>query len=133
MVNVFKVNNKDTRKILANIYLLKVNNRNTRKRCEICSKLTIQTPERRQKRYPTSLDKILLWTYFKVNVSLDISYLLSFFIAIITNQWTGFYIIETSVMKELMYYSSEAWPELPQTSKMESFAIIVNGWKPLLL
>ena len=31
----------------ANIYLLKVNNKNTRKRCEICSKLTIKTPERR--------------------------------------------------------------------------------------
>ena len=30
------------------IYLLKVNNRNTRKRCEICSKLTIKIPERRQ-------------------------------------------------------------------------------------
>ena len=30
----------------ANIYLFKVNNRNTRKRCEICSKLTIKTPER---------------------------------------------------------------------------------------
>ena len=30
------------------IYLLKVNNRNTRTRCEKCSKLTIQTPERRQ-------------------------------------------------------------------------------------
>ena len=29
------------------IYLLKVNNRNTRTRCEICSKLTIRTPERR--------------------------------------------------------------------------------------
>ena len=29
-----------------NIFLLKVNNRNTRKRCEICSKLTIKTPER---------------------------------------------------------------------------------------
>ena len=29
------------------IYLLKVNNRNTRTRCEICSKLTIKTPERR--------------------------------------------------------------------------------------
>ena len=28
--------------------LFKVNNRNTRKRCEICSKLTIKTPERRQ-------------------------------------------------------------------------------------
>ena len=32
----------------ANIYLFKVNNKNTRKRCEICSKLTIKTPERRQ-------------------------------------------------------------------------------------
>ena len=32
----------------ANVYLLKVNNRNTRKRCEICSKLTIKTLERRQ-------------------------------------------------------------------------------------
>ena len=29
------------------IYLLKVNNRNTRARCEICSKLTIKTLERR--------------------------------------------------------------------------------------
>ena len=28
------------------IYLLKVNKRNTRTRCEICSKLTIKTPER---------------------------------------------------------------------------------------
>ena len=34
----------------ANICLFKVNNRNTRKRYEICSKLTIKTPERRQKR-----------------------------------------------------------------------------------
>ena len=30
------------------MYLFKVNRRNTRKRCEICSKLTIKTPERRQ-------------------------------------------------------------------------------------
>ena len=29
----------------ASIYLLKVNNRNTRTRCDICSKLTIKTPE----------------------------------------------------------------------------------------
>ena len=33
----------------ANIYLFKVNNRNTWKRCEICSKLTIKTPEQRQR------------------------------------------------------------------------------------
>ena len=31
----------------SNIYLFKFNNRNTRKRCEICSKLTIKTLERR--------------------------------------------------------------------------------------
>ena len=31
----------------ANIYLFKVNNRNSRKRREICSKLSITTPERR--------------------------------------------------------------------------------------
>ena len=32
----------------AYIYLFKVNYRNTSKRCEICSKLTIKTPERHQ-------------------------------------------------------------------------------------
>ena len=35
-------------KIPVGIYLLKVKNRNTRTRCEICSKLTIKTPERRR-------------------------------------------------------------------------------------
>ena len=35
----------------ANIYLLKVNDRDTRKRCEICSKLTIKSPEWRHWRY----------------------------------------------------------------------------------
>ena len=30
------------------VHLLKVNNRNTRTRCEICSKLTIKTPQRRR-------------------------------------------------------------------------------------
>ena len=32
----------------ATIYLFKVNIRNTRKRCEMCSKLTTKTLERRQ-------------------------------------------------------------------------------------
>ena len=35
---------------LAGIYLLQVNYRNTRTRCEIYSKLTIKTPERRHLR-----------------------------------------------------------------------------------
>ena len=34
--------------IPADNYMFKVYNRNTRTRCEICSKLTIKTPERRQ-------------------------------------------------------------------------------------
>ena len=39
------------RTLLANIYLFIVNNRNTRKGCEICSKFTIKTLERRQLRH----------------------------------------------------------------------------------
>ena len=31
----------------ASVFLLKVNNRNTKRKCEICSKLTIKTPEGR--------------------------------------------------------------------------------------
>ena len=33
---------------VANIYLFKVNNKNTRKKCEMCLKLRIKTPERRR-------------------------------------------------------------------------------------
>ena len=40
-----------TKNISANIYLFKANNRITRKRGEICSKLTIKTSERRQRRH----------------------------------------------------------------------------------
>ena len=36
------------KRFAAGIYLLKVSNRNTGTRCEICSKLTIKIPERRQ-------------------------------------------------------------------------------------
>ena len=35
----------------AGIYPLNVNNRSTRTKCEICSKLTIKTPEGRQWRH----------------------------------------------------------------------------------
>ena len=34
--------------ILADNYMFKVHNKNSRTRCEICSQLTIKTPERRQ-------------------------------------------------------------------------------------
>ena len=39
---------KTLKLIPTNIFLFKVNNRNTRKRFEICSKLILKTPERRQ-------------------------------------------------------------------------------------
>ena len=47
---MLKVNNNPVAKLVngfhrAGICLVKVNNRNTRTRCEICSKLTIKTPE----------------------------------------------------------------------------------------
>ena len=42
------VNNFSDINKLTDIYLFKINNRNIRKRCEICSKLTIKTAERRQ-------------------------------------------------------------------------------------
>ena len=44
-------------------YMFKVNNRNTRTRSEICSKLTIKTPERRQWRFTSILTSC--WTFFK--------------------------------------------------------------------
>ena len=40
-----------SRWFLAGIYLFKVKNRNSRTICEICSKLTIKTPERHQWRH----------------------------------------------------------------------------------
>ena len=63
-----------------NIYLLKVSNRNTRKRCEIWSKLTIKTPERRHSRRSgvsfvnfehifTSFSSVSIVDFEQVNVS----------------------------------------------------------------
>ena len=46
--NVYNFNNLEQHmRYPANICLFKVNNRSNRKKCEICSKLTIKTPERR--------------------------------------------------------------------------------------
>ena len=47
----------------AGIYLLKVNNRNTRTRCEICSTLTVKTPERRQSHFIFWFLYCERWTY----------------------------------------------------------------------
>ena len=49
----------------AGIYLLKVNNRNTRTKCEICSKLTIKTPERRL--WPIPCSSVSIVNFEKVN------------------------------------------------------------------
>ena len=46
MLNAFKINNKDN--TMTKIYLLKVSKRNSRKKCQIFSKLTVRTLEKRQ-------------------------------------------------------------------------------------
>ena len=52
-----------------NIYLLKVTNKSTRKRCEMCSKLTLKTPERRQWTYFTPFCSGFIVYFEQVNVS----------------------------------------------------------------
>ena len=49
--SIFHPENQSENRYPASIYLLKVNNRNTRTRCEICSKLTIKTPEQSRWRH----------------------------------------------------------------------------------
>ena len=46
--------------------MFKVNNRNTRTRCEICSKVTIKTPERRQT-YSTPSSSVSIVNFKQVN------------------------------------------------------------------
>ena len=68
----------------AGIYLFKVNNGNTRKMFEICSKLTIKTPERYWRRSGVFIDNleqishiVLVFSLFRfeqVNASVDILY-----------------------------------------------------------
>ena len=57
--------------------LFKFNNRNTRKRCEICLKLTIKTPERRRSGvfycYFEHISYLFL-VFEEVNVSWDVGY-----------------------------------------------------------
>ena len=47
MLHLIKVNSNNP----ADIYFFKSINRNTRKRCEVCLKLTIKTPERERINY----------------------------------------------------------------------------------
>ena len=54
--------------IPANIYLFKVNNRNARKRCEIFSKLTIKTPERRQRLLGSFCDFCTAFEHYNDNL-----------------------------------------------------------------
>ena len=56
----------------AKIYLFKVNDRNARKRFEICSKLTMKTPERRHWRhFVVSISNVSNVEFEQVNVNWD--------------------------------------------------------------
>ena len=61
--------NHDSRRFLfvhtVGNYMFKVNNRNTRTSCEICSKLTIKTPERRHWRHNSEAVSLLFFVQEK--------------------------------------------------------------------
>ena len=70
------------RRVPVGIYIFKVNNRNTRTRCQICSKLTIKTPERRRFgvfivdfEHLTPCSSVYIVNFEKVNAGWGISYL----------------------------------------------------------
>ena len=51
---------KDMKRLYsANVYLFKINNRNIENRCEICSKLTIKTPDVVQVFFTVNFEDIL--------------------------------------------------------------------------
>ena len=59
----------------ANIYLFKVNNRDTRTKCEIFSKLTVKTPERRHwHRSGVFISQLFLVSFFVVFFLINIFY-----------------------------------------------------------
>ena len=101
---MFWVRNRK-RRIPVGIYMFKVDNRNTRTRCEICWKLTIKTPERWLASFWCLYCSLL--TYFTPCSSVSIVNFEQ-----VNNKWDS---------------------KLSQSSKMELFAIIVNGWKLLTL
>ena len=49
--------------------MFEVNNRNTRERCEVCSKLTIKTQERRQCTYFTPFSNVSIVELEQANIS----------------------------------------------------------------
>ena len=58
-----------------NIYLFKVNNKSFRKKCEICSSLTIKTPERRRSGvFIVNLEHISLFLLLTLNIFHTIFY-----------------------------------------------------------
>ena len=80
----------------ANIYLFKVYNRSTRTRCEICSELTIKTPEKRHWRRSSVFNinfehlshLVLVFLLLTLNISLPVGsilkiYFLSFLIMLL--------------------------------------------------
>ena len=91
------------------IYLLKVNNRNTRTRCEICSKLTIKTPERRR----TSSRKMSVG-------QISLTHFLAYF--------TDWYIYETS--KRLQFLKDRLCYQTIQSLQSDTITITTNTFIP---
>ena len=96
----------------ASTYLFKVNNRNTRTMCEICSKLTIKTTERRQ----FWCLYCELWTYFTLCSTVS---------------FVNFEQINAGWVEELLLLIHQGVFRF--LSKIELFAKIVDGWTPITI
>ena len=68
--------------------MFKVNNRNTRTRCEICSKLTVKTPEPRQYYNLFSEWEVIYILLYKYLAEQDIIYPAEFYFQIIKDCFT---------------------------------------------
>ena len=72
-ISIWIINYKENREsnILAGNFMFKVKNRNTRPRYEVCSKLTIKTPERRRSIYFPPCSSVSIVNFEQVNAGWD--------------------------------------------------------------
>ena len=111
------------------IYLFKVNDINTRARREICSKLTIKTPERRHWRrfgvfivnFEHILHLALVFLLLNLNMQLPVGFSV---INMMNDEWWSYF---SPISSKYFQYSSELYLEPSGKSTIELFYITKNS------
>ena len=107
----------------ASIYLLKVNNRNTRTRCEICSKLTIKTPERRHWHW----SRVFIFNFE------HISHLVLLYLLLTLNMYLPAGNVQTNI-SELVYWNSRIRRSTTCLCYFQfALKILSDGWAQLTI